>query len=147
MERDSHKEHLPPPTAAEALVIEKVLNGCLHAHTERTVIRRVIESHCRDCGASLSLGIESDDPVSPAEEARRWQASLQRPATHLVVAERALAQVGRSGWEVRINQGDGSFVCTLTNGARIARSKVHTSRAAAIVDAIAQMATEYRFVG
>lgn len=147
MERDSQKEELPLPSPQEAIVIRRILNRCLHEHTQRSIKRRMVESACSDCGESMVLGLESDDYVSPAEEARRWRASLPRPAAHLVVAEQALALAGRSGWHIQIRQAADTFVCTLSKEDRIVRSGAQRTRAAAIVEALARMANEYQFKG
>ena len=148
MERDTHKEELPPPTQEELTVIERILSRCVHFTTTRSVVRRIEMSNCIACGESMSLRIEGDgDPVSPVEEATRWRARLPRPATHLVVAKQALAHVTRSGWNVQFRQTPNSCVCILARDDRVVRSRSHQNRAAAIVDALAQMAAEYRFIG
>ncbi|MBB1599955.1 hypothetical protein [Variovorax sp. UMC13] len=147
MERDSHKEQLPLPSAEEAIVIRRILGQCLHGNTARSTVRRTRISTCEDCGEYQVLDGDAEVPVSPAEEARLWRASLPRPATHLVVAEQALALVGRSGWDIQIRQTGTAIVCKLSRGDRIVRSMPQDTRAAAIVDALAQMASEYRLVG
>lgn len=145
MERDSHKEELPLPTPEEEAVIRQILFRCMHANTERIVVRRLHYSLCRDCGKDMMLGYEEEArAISDAEIVRRWKTGLPRPASHLVVAEAALAEVGRAGWEVRMRQTADQFVCTAFRGDRIARSKVHGTRASAIVDALAQIADEFR---
>lgn len=145
MERLSHKEELPPPTPEEALVIRWILFRCMHVETERRVSRRLHESVCMKCGNRIILGHEEEGrTISDAEIALRWKTGLPRPASHLVVAEAALAEVGRAGWEVRFRQTPDEFVCTVSKGDRVAKSKVHATRAAAIVDSLAQIAEEFR---
>lgn len=148
MQRETYTDELPPPAADELIVIERILNRCSHGNTERSVHRRMVTSRCTLCGETIDLWMDGqDDSVSPSEEARRWRDSLLRPATHLVVAEQALAHVTRSGWNVQFMQTLDSCVCTLSRGERVVRSISHPTRAVAIVDALAQMASEYSFRG
>ncbi|MGJ7542302.1 hypothetical protein [Variovorax sp. LT1R16] len=60
------------------------------------------------------------------------------------MAEAALAEVGRAGWEVRMRQTADHFVWTVFKGERIALSRAQDTRAAGIVDASTQIADEFR---
>lgn len=143
MQHKTYTDELPLPAADELIVIERVLNRCAHGNTERSVHRRMVTSKCTLCGETIELWMDGrGDSVSPSEEARRWRDSLPRPATHLVIAEQALAHMTRLGWDAQFVQTPDACVCTLARGERVVRSMSHPTRAAAIVDALAKIASD-----
>lgn len=137
MERDSHKEELPPPTQEEKAVIRSFLYQCIHPEFEisrdRYGVRLAI---CLCCGDSEVIE-DSDGGEAIAE---MWRRRTPRPGTHEVVARAAWAEAGRKGWDTSVNARNGSWVCTVRNAERSAKSAAHPTLARAIVDVLAQVA-------
>jgi len=98
-----------------------------------------------DCAEYQILGFDYDvEGLTDADIALIWLRELPRPATHLFVAETALAEVRRCGWEDQFLQSASVVTCKLTKGERVVRSEPMPTRAQAIVEAIAKIAVNYK---
>ena len=146
MINDTDRGNLPLPTEQELLVIEHVLYRCVHRHTERSRKRdRLNYSTCLGCAEYDVLGFDEDIVgLTDAHIADMWRRRLPRPETHLVVAEQALAELRREGWQDQILQSNSAVVCSLRKAERLVRSKPQPTKAQAIVEAVAQIAKTYR---
>jgi hypothetical protein len=141
---ESDRRQLPPPSSDELLVVEHVLHQCVHRDRMNTQEYGQFVSTCCVCGDRVTRDLHWHAPPTPDELNAMWLREIPRPATHLIVAMLAVGEIARAGWDVKYQETPQVAVCILRKGERAIRSRPLATRAAAIVDAIARIANNYR---